>query len=45
MVNGVKNDGEIQKGEGCDRLFSHIKEKILSNVKEGTFSGMMFSIS
>ena len=37
MVYAVKHGGEIQEGEGCDRPFSHIKEKIVLNIKEGTF--------
>ena len=44
MVNGIKGGAEIQKGEGCDRPFGHIEKNIVLNIKEGTFSGMMFSI-
>ena len=45
MVNGIKGDGEIQEGEGCDRSFGHDDMKIVLNIKEATFSRMMFSIS
>ena len=45
MVNGFKGSGEIQEGEGCDRSFGHVEKKIILNIKEGTFSRMMFSIS
>ena len=38
VVYGIKSGGEIQEGEGCDRPFSHIKEKIVLNIKEGDFS-------
>ena len=34
----IVSKAEIQEGEGCDRPISHIKEKILLNIKEGTFS-------
>ena len=38
VVYGVENGREIQKGEDCDRPFSHIKENIVLNIKEGNFS-------
>ena len=38
MVYGLKHNREIQEGAGCDRSFSHIKEKIVLNIMEGTFS-------
>ena len=45
MVYGIKDGGEIKKGEGCDRPFNRIEEKIILYVKKGTFSGTMFSVS
>ena len=33
VVYGVECGGEIQEGEGCDKLFSHIEEKIILNIK------------
>ena len=45
MVNGIKSGREIQGGEGCDRPFSYVGKKIVLNIKEGTFSRMMFSTS
>ena len=42
MVNGIKRGGEIQKGKGSD---GHIEKNIVVNIKEGTFSRMVFSIS
>ena len=45
MVNGIKHGGEIQKGKGCDRHFGHIEKNIVVNIKEGTFSRLVFSIS
>ena len=45
MVYGIKSGREIQEGEGCDKPFSHIAEMIILNIKEGTFSGIMFSVS
>ena len=35
MVNGIERGGEIQKGKGCDRLFSHIEKNIVVNIKGG----------
>ena len=35
MVYGIKSGREIQKGEGCERLFSHIEKKIVLNIQEG----------
>ena len=32
-------------GKGSDRPFGHIEKNIIMNVKEGTFSRMVFSIS
>ena len=29
MVYGVKSGRVIEEGEGCDRPFSHIKEKLV----------------
>ena len=45
MVNGIKGGGETQEGVGCDRPFDHVEKKIVLNIKEGTFSRMMFFIS
>ena len=45
VVNGIECSGEIQKGKGSDRSFGHIEKNILLNIKEGTFSRMVFSIS
>ena len=45
MVKGIKSGGEIQKGKGSDRPFGHIEKNIVRNIKEGTFSRMVFSIS
>ena len=45
VVNGIECGGEIQKGEGCNRPFGHIEKNIIVNIKEGTFSRMVFSIS
>ena len=45
MVNGIKSEGWIQKGKGSDRPFGHIKKNIVMNIKEGTFSRVLFSIS
>ena len=45
MINGIESGGEIWKGEGCNRPFGHIEKNIIMNVKEGTFSRMVFSIS
>ena len=45
VVYGVESVGDIHEGEGCDRPFSHIKEKIILNIKEGSLSRMMFSVS
>ena len=45
MVNGIKRGRKIQKGKGCDRPFGDIEKNIIVNVKEGTFSRMVFSIS
>ena len=38
MVHGIELSGEIQEGEGCYRPFSHMKEEIGLNIKEGTIS-------
>ena len=32
-------------GEGCNRPFSHIEKNIIMNVKEGTLSRVVFSVS
>ena len=45
MVNGIECGREIQKGKGSDRPFGHIEKDIVMNIKEGTFSIMVFSIS
>ena len=45
MMNGIKGGEEIQVGEGYDRSFGHVEKKIILNIKEGTFSRVMFSIS
>ena len=45
MVSGIEGGRETQKGEGCDRPFGHIEKNIILNIKEGTFSRMMFSRS
>ena len=45
MVNGIEGSGEIQKGKASDRPFGHIEKNIVVNIKEGTFSRMVFSIS
>ena len=45
MVNGIERGGKIQKGKDCDRPFGHIEKNIIVNIKEGTFSRMVFSIS
>ena len=42
VLNGFKSGREIMKGEDCERSFSHIKEKVVLNIQEGTFSLMMF---
>ena len=39
MVSG------IEEGKGCGRPFGHIEKNIIVNIKEGTFSRMVFSIS
>ena len=44
MVNGIEYGGEIQKGKCSERPFGHT-ENIVMNIKEGTFSRMVFSIS
>ena len=41
MVYGIEHNRQIQKGEGCDRS-SNYNEKIILNIQEGTFSGMIF---
>ena len=38
MIYGVQSSRKIQKGEGSDRPFSHIKEQIVLNIKEGTLN-------
>ena len=45
MVYGIEGGREIQGGEGCNRPFSHIEEKIILNIQEGTSNKMMFSVS
>ena len=45
MVNGIEHGGEVQKCKGCDRPFGHIEKNIVVNIKEATFSRMVFSIS
>ena len=45
MVNGIKCGGEVQKGKGSDRPFGHIEKNIVMNIKGGTFSRMVFSVS
>ena len=45
MVNGIESGGEIQKGKGSNRPFGHIKKNNVMNIKEGTFSRMVFPIS
>ena len=45
MVNGIKHGGEIYKGKGCNRPCGHIEKNIIVNIKESTFSRMVFSIS
>ena len=45
MVNGIGSSGQVQKGKGSDRPFAHIKKNIVMNIKEGTFSRIVFSIS
>ena len=42
MVSRIEGGGEIQKGEGCDRPFGHIEKSIVVNIKEGTFSIIVF---
>ena len=42
MVNGIECGREIQKGKGSDRPFGHIEKNIVMNIKEGTFSRMVF---
>ena len=37
LVYGVESSGGIQESEGCQRNFSHIKEKIVLNIKNGHF--------
>ena len=44
MVDGIESGGDIQKSKGSDRPFGHI-ENIVMNIKEGTFSRMVFSLS
>ena len=45
MVSSIEGGGEIQEGKGYDRPFGHIEKNIVVNIKEGTFSRMVFSIS
>ena len=45
MVNGIEYGGEILKGKGSDRPFGYIEKNIVMNIKEGTFSRMVFYIS
>ena len=45
MVSGIECGGEIQKGKGSDRPFGYIEKNIIMNIKDGTFSRMVFSIS
>ena len=45
VVNGIKCGREIQKGKGSDRPFGHMEKNIVINIKESTFSRMVFSIS
>ena len=45
MVDGIECSGDILKGKGCDRPFGHIEKNIVVNIKEGTFSRMVFSTS
>ena len=44
MVNGIESGREFQDGKGSDRPFGHIEKNIV-NIKEGTFSRMVFSIT
>ena len=44
MVDGIKSNSKIQEGESCDRPFNHVEKMIILNIKEGTFSRMLFSI-
>ena len=45
MVNSIKCGREIQKDKGSVRPFGHIQKDIIMNIKEGTFSRMVISIS
>ena len=45
MVNGIECGKEIQKGKGSDRPFGHIEQNIVMDIKEATFSRMVFSIN
>ena len=45
MVNDIKSSGWIQKGKGSDRTLRHVKKNVVLNIKEGTFSRVVFSIS
>ena len=45
MVNDIECGREIQKGKSSDRSFGHIEKDIAMNIKEGTYSRMVFSIS
>ena len=45
MWSMVSDTREIQKGKVSDRPFGHIKKNIVMNIKEGTFSRMVFSVS
>ena len=45
MVNDIEGGRDIKKGKGCDRPFGHIEKNIVVNIKKGTFSRMVFSIS
>ena len=42
VLNAVER---YRKVKGSDRRFGHIEKNIVMNIKEGTFSRMVFSIS
>ena len=45
MVNGIECGRDIQNGTGSCRHIGHIEKNIVVNVKEGSFSRMVFSVS
>ena len=45
MVSGIECSKEIQNGKGSNRYIGHNEKNSVMNIKRGTFSRMVFSIS